>query len=44
MAHCEFMRERLNPDNLYDFLKNKMYDEVYGIVGDEGLTRMFGNL
>lgn len=44
VAHCEFMRERLNPDNLYDFLKNKMYDEVYGIVGDEGLTRMFGNL
>lgn len=44
VAHCEFMMNRLNPDNVYDFLKNKMYDEVYAIVGDEGLSKLFANL
>lgn len=44
VAHCEFFIDRLNSDNVYDFLKNKMYDEVYAVVGDEGLCKMFANL
>jgi hypothetical protein len=34
-------RNRITQDNIYDFLKNKMYDEVYAVVGDQGLTAMF---
>ena len=44
VAHCEFMMNKLTVDNIYDFLRNKMYDEVYQIVGEEGLSQLFASL
>lgn len=35
------MEKKINQDNVYDFLKNKMYDEVYQVVGEAGLSSMF---
>lgn len=43
-AQCEFLMAKINHNNCYDFFKNKMYDEVYAVVGDEGLAKMFTNL
>lgn len=44
VAHCEIISDRLNSDNVYDYLKNKMYDEVYSMLGDEGLGVLFSGL
>lgn len=44
VAHCQIFKQKINSDNIYDFLKNKMYDQVYDIIGDDGLTKMLNNL
>lgn len=34
VAHCELVSAKLNVDNIYDYLKNKMYDEVFAMIGE----------
>lgn len=44
VAQSQFLMHKIKEDNIYDFLKNKMYDEVYGVVGQEGLSKIFNCL
>lgn len=29
---------------MYDYIKTKVYDDVYSAIGDSGLTKMFKEL
>ena len=44
VAHAEFKADTLSLDNIFDFLKNKIYDEVYEVIGDDGITRLMKSL
>ena len=33
-----------NPEDLYMYLRDNIYGDVYSVIGEEGLTRMFKNI
>ena len=44
VANCEFLEGQINSDNIFDTLRNKIYDEVFKMCGDEGVTRIFHSI
>ena len=44
VASASFLTPKINADNIFDILRDKIYDEVYQQVGDEGVTRILSSI
>ena len=44
VANSEFIADQITLDNMFDIFKNKIYDEVFSMAGDEGVTRIFHSM